>query len=298
MVKHKAFPSFAKVRPNLYWNQTDCLYLILMEPIRAAEGWFVLHGFYRVNRRLWADLLASQQAEVVSSLEKVLAAFKNADNCQANCYAILGHKADFGIMMIDPELHHLNQTENLILKSFGAGLVDPVGSFFSLTEVSEYMSQDRDYDKTLREKEGLQPGSPEYQKKMEAFRERMSFYINERLYPVLPEHRVMCFYPMNKRRQGADNWYSLELENRKALMSGHLITGRKYAGKVKQLVTGSIGLDQWEWVVTLFGDDPYQFKKIVYEMRYDEVSARYADFGDFLVGIRLDPEPLFQRLRL
>jgi hydrogen peroxide-dependent heme synthase len=126
----------------------------------------------------------------------------------------------------------------------------------------------------------------------------MRFYINERLYPVLPDHRAICFYPMNKRRQGEDNWYSLDFESRKALMSGHLVTGRKYTGKVKQLVTGSIGLDAWEWVVTLFGDDPYHFKKIVYEMRYDEVSARYADFGDFLIGVQLGPQALFERLRL
>jgi len=133
---------------------------------------------------------------------------------------------------------------------------------------------------------------------MDAFRERMRFYINERLYPAIPEHQAICFYPMNKARKGRDNWYSLDFDTRKALMSGHLITGRKFAGKVRQLVTGAIGLDAWEWGVTLFGDDPMYFKKVVYEMRFDEVSARYGEFGDFLVGVRMTPDQLFDRLKI
>jgi len=269
-----------------------------MEPIRAESGWFILHAFYQVDRRAWAGLSQSEQQQTRSSLEDLLCQFRLGENCQADSYAVLGHKADFGVMLVDPELHHLNEVENGILRSFAPGTIRPVYSFFSLSEVSEYMSQDKDYDRTLREKEGLAPESAEYQKKMEAFRERMRFYINERLYPQLPEHRVMCFYPMNKARGGEYNWYSLDFDTRKQLMSGHLITGRKFAGRVKQLVTGGVGLDDWEWGVTLFADDPFYLKKVVYDMRFDEVSARYAEFGAFLVGIRLEPGALFDRLRL
>jgi len=269
-----------------------------MEPIRAEEGWFILHAFYQVDRRLWADLPSSQQLECRANLEELLKNFKLGENCQANCYAIVGHKADFGLMFVDPELHHLNEVENGLLRCFVPGTVRPVYSFFSLSEVSEYMTQEKDYDRTLREKEGLTPESPEYRKKMDSYREKMRFYANERLYPQLPGHKVMCFYPMNKTRSGEYNWYSLDFDTRKKLMSGHLITGRKFAGKVKQLVTGGVGLDQWEWGVTLFADDPFYLKKVVYDMRFDEVSARYAEFGDFLVGIRLDPAELFDRLRL
>ena len=271
---------------------------LIMEPIRAEAGWFILHAFYSIDRKEWGNLPRSEQLQCRTNLEEALCKFRLGENCQANCYAVLGHKADFGVMLVDPELHHLNETENQLIRAFAPGTLRPTYSFFSLSEVSEYMSQDKDYDRTLREKEGLSPDSDEYQKKMEAFRQRMQVYINERLYPQLPEHRVMCFYPMNKRRDAEYNWYSLDFDTRRQLMSGHLITGRKFAGKVKQLVTGGVGLDDWEWGVTLFADDPFYLKKIVYDMRYDEVSARYAEFGPFLIGIRLDPGPLFDRLRL
>ena len=269
-----------------------------MEPIRAEEGWFVLHLFYTADRRRWAELANSQRLEVRESFTKVIADFRLGANCQVNCYAILGHKADFGMMMIDPELKHLSETENSVLKAFPPGMLTPAYSFFSLTEISEYMSQDKDYDRTLREKEGLTPDSEQYKTKMQAFRERMRFYINERLYPQIPEHKAICFYPMNKARGSTYNWYSLDFDSRKNLMAGHLVSGRRYQGKLKQLVTGSVGLDAWEWGVTLFADDPFFFKKVVYEMRFDEVSARYGEFGDFLVGVRMEPADLFEHLRL
>jgi chlorite dismutase len=186
-----------------------------MQPIHAEEGWFVLHVFYRIDRRMWAELPGSGQLNARAAFQKALDDFRLGENCQANCYSSLGHKADLGVMMIDPELHHLNEAENALLSALPAGILQPVYSFFSVTEISEYMSQDRDYEKTLREKEGLSPDSAEFQKKMDAFRDRMRFYINERLYPVIPEHRAICFYPMNKARNGQDNWYSLDFDARK-----------------------------------------------------------------------------------
>ncbi len=229
---------------------------------------------------------------------KVIENFRKFENCQIHTYTVLGHKADFGILIVDPELNRLNQTENDILNSFPDDVLQPVHSFFSMSEVSDYVTQTDDYDRTLREKEGLSPDSSEYQKKMEAFKERIQFYINDRLYPQIPEHKLMCFYPMNKARGEHKNWYALDFETRKRLMAGHLVTGRKFTGKVKQLITGSAGLDAWEWGVTLFVDDPYYLKKIIYEMRFDEVSAVYGEFGDFLVGICLEPKQVFERLKL
>jgi hydrogen peroxide-dependent heme synthase len=269
-----------------------------MQPIHPQEGWFVLHLFYAIDRKSWKRLSGQERDQTNEQLARVFAAFRQGENCQINGYVILGHKADIGFMLIDPEFNHLSETENEILAAFAPGCVRPVYSYLSMSEVSEYVSQEQDYDRTLREKEGLQPDSPEYQLKMEAFRERIRFYIDERLYPRIPEHQVMCFYPMSKARNENHNWYSLDFDTRKRLMGGHLISGRKFAGKIKQLVTGSTGLDAWEWGVTLFADDPYYLKKIVYEMRYDEVSARYGLFGDFLVGIRLEPDQLLARLRL
>jgi hydrogen peroxide-dependent heme synthase len=269
-----------------------------MQPVTPQEGWFVLHLFYQLDRKAWELLPRPDRDTPKERLAQVFASFRQAENCQINGYVILGHKADLGFMLVDPELHHLSETENELLAAFPPGCVRPAYSYLSMSEVSEYVSQEKDYDRTLREKEGLHPDSPEYHSKMEAFRQRIRVYTDERLYPRIPEHQVMCFYPMSKARNEGDNWYTLDFETRKRLMGGHLISGRRYAGKVRQLVTGSTGLDAWEWGVTLFADDPYYLKKIVYEMRYDELSARYGLFGDFLVGIRLEPEQLLARLRL
>ncbi len=269
-----------------------------MEPITAHEGWFVLHLYYRIERENWDSVETEDRRRTLDEFRQLMDDFRAGKNCQAYCYSVWGHKADFGVMLVDPDLDHLNQAENDLLSCFPPGTLDVVRSFTSMSEISEYISQERDYDHTLREKEGLEPGSPAYEEKMNAFRERIQVYIDERLKPELPEHRLMCFYPMNKARRDGANWYMLDFDKRKQLMGGHMMTGRKFAGKVKQLVTGSIGLDDWEWGVTLFADDPYYFKKILYEMRYDEVSAAYGEFGEFLVGINLEPEELFQRLRL
>ena len=269
-----------------------------MEPIRPAEGWFVLHLFYRLDRKQWHSLEPEAHLRSRECFAQVVSNSRKSENCQFHTYAVLGHKADLAILLVDPELHHLNQIENEILSAFPDDVLRPVHSYVSLSETSEYLTREDKYDRMLREKEGLTPDSPTYQEKMNNFRSRMQGYVNERLYPQVPEHKVMCFYPMNKGRGEVNNWYALDFEKRKELMGGHAITGRKYAGKVKQLITGSAGLDAWEWGVTLFVDDPYYLKKIVYEMRFDEVSALYAQFGDFFVGVRLEPEPLFDRLRL
>ncbi len=269
-----------------------------MQPITAQEGWFVLHLFYHVDRAAWEAADDDRKLDTLKEFRRVLDEFREQEHCQAYCYSIWGQKADLGVLLVDPDLDRLNRTENDLVHAFPAGTLRQAHSFTSMSEISEYISQERDYDRTLREKEGLEPGSAPYEEKMNAFRARIQSYIDERLKPQLPEHRVMCFYPMNKARRDGANWYMLDFDRRKELMGGHMMTGRKFAGKVKQLVTGSIGLDDWEWGVTLFSEDPFQFKKILYEMRYDEVSAVYGEFGEFYVGIELEPEQLFERLHL
>jgi chlorite dismutase len=188
--------------------------------------------------------------------------------------------------------------EYLLSKVLTAGVLEPVSSFISMSEISEYMADESDYDRTLREKNELHPDSAEYQDKMQAYRDRMKVYINERLFPRIPDHRVMCFYPMNKSRGDKENWYLLDFAARKRYMAGHAITGRKFQPTVSQMVTGSIGLDDWEWGVTLFAQDPFYFKKILYEMRFDEASARFGEFGGFFVGLKQEPEELLDRLLL
>jgi chlorite dismutase len=266
-----------------------------MEPIYAAEGCFVSHLFYRVNRRVLDQATGIQIRQRFAELVEV---FRKGENCQLFCYSIWGSKADMGFLLVDPEFTRLVQMETELLTVFPPGALEAVASFSSMSEISEYMSQEEDYDRILRDKEGLLPDSPEYQSKMNSFRDRMKIYIDERLYPTIPDHRVMCFYPMSKKRDAAENWYLLDFEVRKRFMAGHAITGRKFQGKVSQLVTGSIGLDDWEWIVSLFADNPYHFKKILYEMRYDEASARFGEFGPFYVGIKLESGDLLGHLKI
>lgn len=269
-----------------------------MEAIHAEEGWFVSHLFFRINRQTWEQLDPANRTQGLDRFRDIVETFRRHENCQMHCYTIWGLKADLAVMMISPDLQMLNDTEFALAASLPGGALEPIDAFVSMSEISEYMSQDKDYDRTLREKEGLTPDSPAYQEKMAAFRTRMEVYINERLYPQIPDHRLMCFYPMNKQRGDKENWYLLEFDVRKKYMAGHAITGRKFQSTVRQLVTGSIGLDDWEWGVTLFSDDPFHFKKLLYEMRYDEASARFGEFGKFYIGVRLEPESLFKRLRI
>jgi len=176
-------------------------------------------------------------------------------------------------MQLRETLEELNELETAFNKSSFAQFAIPVYSYVSVVELSNYMG-----------KSGEDPmQNPE---------------VVARLKPILPKTKHICFYPMNKRRSGNDNWYMLSMEERRAMMRSHGMIGRSYAGKVKQIITGSVGLDDWEWGVTLFADDALQFKKLVYEMRFDEVSARFGEFGPFYVGNLLDQEKFEQLLKI
>lgn len=173
-------------------------------------------------------------------------------------------------MTLRPTMEELNELENEFNKLTIAEFTIPSYSYVSVVELSNYLPSDSDEDP--------------YENP----------YVRSRLYPILPKSKYICFYPMDKRRQGNDNWYMLPMEERRELMRSHGLIGRKYAGKVKQIISGSVGFDDYEWGVTLFADDVLQFKKLVYEMRFDEVSARYGEFGSFFVGPLLEKEKLPQ----
>ncbi|MEM9236632.1 MAG: chlorite dismutase family protein, partial [Verrucomicrobiota bacterium] len=174
-----------------------------------------------------------------------------------------------------------------------------VYSYLSQTESSEYTTTSEQYaEDTLKGEKGLSEDSPEFAEAMKEFEERMAKYLHHRLYPVLPDWPVICFYPMSKRRSGNDNWYSLDYAERKKLMGGHARVGRTYAGRILQLITGSTGLDEYEWGVTLLANDTIDIKAIVYEMRFDEVTARFGEFGDFYIGMQLPLDQLFRRVCL
>jgi chlorite dismutase len=167
----------------------------------------------------------------------------------------------------------------------------------SLTEASEYAMTEDDERSRLADEDGITEPA-EVEERLTTWRERIAHYREQRLHPQLPAKRTICFYPMSKRRNGDDNWFALDFDARKRLMAGHARVGRTYAGRVLQLITGSTGLDDWEWGVTLLADDPVALKEIVYEMRFDEVSARYAEFGPFFTGLVLDPPDALARVGL
>jgi peroxiredoxin len=210
--------------------------------------------------------------------------------------SIVTPKADLGFMLITPDLHDANRIEKRLALALGPDVLTPVYSYLSLTEESEYITTEDEHAQTLDAPTKNDPAKLE--QAIAAFRERMKHYRQERVYPTLPDWPVVCFYNMNKRRGDDNNWYALPYDERRHLMKGHAAVGREFAGKVKQLITGSTGLDDAEWGVTLFARDTFQIKAIVYQMRFDPVSAKYADFGEFFIGIQLPLDELFRRLQL
>jgi Uncharacterized conserved protein len=254
-----------------------------MDQVRPSIGWGVLHLFYRVDReRAMREPGAAKR--VIDAVEEV-----QADGHQALVFTVLGHKADLGVMALGPDLARLQAFQNDLA---GTPLV-PTWSFVSLTERSEYTST-ADDERARLMAEGVEGAALEEQ--VEAFAQRMEHYVDARLHPQLPAKAVVGFYPMSKRRDVGANWYELRFAERKRLMGGHARVGRQYAGRVLQLITGSTGLDDWEWGVTLLTDDPVVLKEIVNEMRFDEASARYAQFGPFFTGLVLDPPDALARV--
>lgn len=259
-----------------------------MEPVEAASGWGVLHLFYAVDRSR-ADAEPGGAKRALDAVE----AFVADGVHQVLTFCVLGHKADLGVMALGPDLARLQVLQH----DLGRAPLRVTWSYLSLTESSEYTATEDDERARLASEEGItDPG--EIEARLAAWRERMAHYREHRLHPRLPAKRAICFYPMSKRRAPGANWYTLDFEERKRLMGGHARVGRRYAGRVLQLVTGSTGLDDWEWGVTLLADDPGALKEIVYEMRFDEVSARYAEFGPFVTGLVLEPADALARVGL
>jgi peroxiredoxin len=202
---------------------------------------------------------------MLTDAEEVVAAVKaaEAEGVQVVSVAVLGHKAELAFMVLGPDLWRLRDFQTAISR---AGL-DVVDSYVSLTELSEYAQ-----------------GVPEPMKQA-------------RLHPQLPPDGkpAWCFYPMSKRRGESTNWFSLPYDDRSELMHEHGASGRKFAGRILQLITGSTGLDDYEWGVTLFGQRPDDLKEVVYTMRFDRASALFAEFGPFYTGMVTTVEELMAR---
>jgi chlorite dismutase len=260
------------------------------------EGWHCLHLFYRIEYGQWQLLSRDEQTAAKTNLSSLVQEVRTMDSTQLLTLGMVTPKADIGFMLITPDLHNANKVEKQVSLSLGADVLTPVYSYLSLTEESEYITTEEEYAQTLEASVRNDPAKLE--EALTTFRERIKHYRQERVYPTLPDWPVVCFYNMSKRRAEQRNWYALPYDERRKLMKGHASVGREFAGKVKQLITGSTGLDDAEWGVTLFARDTFQIKAIVYKMRFDPVSAEYADFGEFYIGIQLPLDELFRRLQL
>ena len=264
----------------------------------SAEGWHVLHLFYTIEHGAWSLLSRAEQIEAKTRLTELVAEIRATEGAQLLTFAMVSPKADLGFMLLCADLHKASAFEKRLSLVLGADILTATYSFLSMTERSEYTTSEAEYAESLVAEENLAAGTPEHEAKVTAFRERMAKYMKDRLYPVLPPWPVMCFYPMSKRRTDANNWYAKPFEERRQLMMGHARIGRTWHGKILQLITGSTGLDDWEWGVTLLAHDPLNIKGIVYEMRFDEVSAKYAEFGEFYIGLQVPLDELFRRVLL
>ena len=267
--------------------------------VKLTQGIHVLHLFYRVDRLRWRALPMGESAAARARLEALCARLPGPAHPRLLTYANLGGKADLAFALFAAELQDLSGWQHELESCFPPGTLQPTYSFLSVTELPEYVTTDDDLRRMLQlgEKK-LAPGTPEFDAAFAAAKQRNDEYLHYRLYPELPDWEIMSFYPMSKKRDQADNWYMLGQDARKELMKGHAKTGRKFAGRISQLITGSTGLDDWEWGVTLMAHQVDALKEIVYEMRFDEVSARYGEFGPFYVNLRLTPADLWAHLRL
>ncbi|RYG71796.1 heme-dependent peroxidase [Lentibacillus lipolyticus] len=232
------------------------------EAVKTLDGWYCLHDMRTIDWTSWKLASSEERNEAIKEFKNLLTKWEDVEAKEKGShvlYKVIGQKADLMFMIMRPTMNELTDIETELNKSKLAEFLQPAYSYVSVVELSQYSGNSSADDPKTR----------------------------ERLYPILPKWEHMCFYPMDKRRQGDENWYSLPFKERTRQLYEHSKTGRKYAGEVKQVITGSFGFDDWEWGVTLFAHDVLQLKKLVYEMRFDEVSAKYGEFGAFYVGNHL-----------
>ncbi len=263
----------------------------MADPARPAEGLGVLHLFLTVDRAAAAELPVTAAKDFAATLDRAAA----DPDLQLHVFSVLGHKADVMLMALSEDLSRLRRLQSELAACELAPAIDLGWSYLSLTETSEYTPTADSYREELADK-GV--AGEDLERRVADFAERMAEYNRHKLYPDMPEWEIACFYPMSHRRTGEDNWYRLPFEERRRLMHEHGRSGRAFTGRVLQLVTGSTGLDDWEWGVTLFAHDISDVKEVVYRLRFDEASARFAEFGPFVVGLRRSPSQLIEELRL
>jgi peroxiredoxin len=246
----------------------------------TVEGASVLHQMMRVRWSAWRALSSEDRALILSEASELL----EQDRKRSALFALLGHKGDIMLVHFRDDFEELQQAELAVAKLRLSDYLETTTSYLSVVELGLYESTQKIYA-ALADR-GIEPFSEEWNAEIEDTLKRQREAMKIRLWPEIPNTRYICFYPMDRRRGEHKNWYQESMADRAGMMHEHGMIGRRYAGDVRQVITGSIGFDDWEWGVDLFADDPLVFKRLIYEMRFDEVSAVYALFGSFYVGLR------------
>jgi chlorite dismutase len=250
----------------------------------TLEGASVLHQMMRFRWTAWKTLTPAQQDAVLEEAAATLSAMPG-DTQQSAVYSLIGHKGDLMFLHFRKTFEELNQAEIALARLRLAEFLEPTTSYLSMVELGLYDATLELYGSLAQR--GIEPHSAEWKREIEAQLARQRQAMAPRLWPAIPDRKYICFYPMDRRRGESVNWYQVPMAERQRMMHEHGMVGRRYAGDVKQIITGSIGFDDWEWGVDLFAEDPLVFKKLIYEMRFDEVSAAYALFGTFYMGLRV-----------
>jgi chlorite dismutase len=250
----------------------------------TLDGSYILHQMFRIRWSAWRALGASDQKHILDRATARLGGLEQNRQEPSALFSLLGHKGDLMMVHFRHTLDELNEAELRLAHSRLHEFLEPTTSYVSVVELGLYEASVKLYSE-LKERD-LQPGSAEWNREVERELAKQREAAAPRLWPDIPQRRYLCFYPMNKLRGEDKNWYTEPIIERQRMMREHGTIGRHYAGRVIQIISGSIGFDDWEWGVDLFADDPLVFKKLVYEMRFDEASAVYGLFGTFYIGLR------------
>jgi hydrogen peroxide-dependent heme synthase len=258
----------------------------------TLEGSAVLHQFFRFDWKAWKACAEDERANLGVEFASVLKGWERSTDgrVQTAAFSELGHKGDLILVHFRDSFEALNQVELDLAQSGLSDFLTPTHSYVSVVELGLYESTRKTYEAAASK--GAEPFSPEWNADVEASMKRGAEAMKPRLFPSVPDTKYLCFYPMDRKRGEQVNWYTVPFADRQRMMHEHGMIGRRYGDMVKQIISGSIGMDDWEWGVDLFADDPVVFKKLIYEMRFDEVSAVYALFGQFYIGLKLPVEKL------
>jgi hydrogen peroxide-dependent heme synthase len=258
----------------------------------SLEGWWILHRMFAFDRVAWDGLGGKRRARIAGQASALFEHLQQRSEGDLSLCALVAHECDFMLVHYGQRYDDLVYLQTLVDKLDVRSFLTPRSSYTSVLELGLYDATAKIHAEL--ERRALRPHTPEW---IEGFDELLraqaeSPHVAPRLYARFPQRRYTCFYPMNKRRGERDNWYSLPYEERAKLMNEHGKVGRSFHGKVTQVISGSIGYDDYEWGVDLYADDPLVFKKLIYEMRFDEASAKYAEFGPFYSGVQFSSEQL------